>query len=45
LFFSSNVFTKLSDETTKFYEKTWEEIYKLLSDELKMTLDEIERRS
>jgi hypothetical protein len=45
LFFSSNVFTKLSDETTKFYEKTWEEIYKLLSDELKMTLDGIERRS
>ena len=34
-FFSSKTFTKLSDETSKLYKKTWQEIYELLKHELK----------
>jgi len=34
-FFSSNTFAKLSDETTEFYKKTWQEIYELLKQEMK----------
>ncbi|MDR0573087.1 MAG: DUF3990 domain-containing protein [Tannerella sp.] len=35
-FFSSNTFFRLSDETAKFYENNWTEIYQLLLDELKI---------
>jgi hypothetical protein len=35
-FYSSNVYTKLADKTTKFYEKSWQEIYEMLEKELKM---------
>ncbi|GHV09769.1 hypothetical protein FACS1894162_1110 [Bacteroidia bacterium] len=35
LFYNSNTFTQLSDETTKFYLKNWTEIYELLKNELK----------
>jgi hypothetical protein len=34
-FFSSSTFSKLSDATTKLYEKDWNEIYQLLLHELK----------
>jgi len=34
LFFSSKTFGKLSDRSTEFYKKTWQEIYKLLLNEL-----------
>ena len=34
-FFSSNTFAKLANEATKLYEKTWQEIYELLKQELK----------
>ncbi|MDR0970188.1 MAG: DUF3990 domain-containing protein [Lentimicrobiaceae bacterium] len=33
-FYSSNTFSKLADETTKLYKKTWQEIYKMLQIEL-----------
>ncbi|MDR2148344.1 MAG: DUF3990 domain-containing protein [Tannerella sp.] len=33
-FFSSDTFAKLADESTKFYKKTWQEIYELLKQEL-----------
>ncbi|MDR0833869.1 MAG: DUF3990 domain-containing protein [Candidatus Symbiothrix sp.] len=32
--YNSDVFSQLSDKTTKFHEKDWEELYKLLLDEL-----------
>jgi len=35
-FFSSNIFSKLANIETKFYEKDWEEIYELLLEELKL---------
>jgi len=35
-FFSSNTFAKLSETETKFYEKNWEEVYKLLLHELNL---------
>ncbi|GHT77855.1 hypothetical protein AGMMS50262_19860 [Bacteroidia bacterium] len=35
LFYNSNTFTQLSDETTTFYLKNWTEIYELLKNELK----------
>jgi len=35
IFYSSNTFAKLSDETTKFIKKSWQEIYELLKAELK----------
>lgn len=35
IFYSSKTFTQLSDVTTKLYEKTWQEIYELLKEELK----------
>jgi len=35
-FFSSNTFLKLSDIETKFYEKDWNEIYKILVSELNL---------
>jgi hypothetical protein len=34
-FFSSDIFAKLSDTTTKLYERNWAEIYELLKHELK----------
>jgi hypothetical protein len=33
-FYNSQTFTQLADKTTKFYEKDWKEIYRLLLDEL-----------
>ena len=36
LFFSSETFGKLADETTGLYKKNWTEIYKLLLSELKL---------
>lgn len=35
LFYNSDTFTQLSDETTGFYKKNWQEIYELLKQELK----------
>jgi hypothetical protein len=35
LFYSSNIYTKLADKTTKFHEKPWQEIYEMLKKELK----------
>ena len=35
MFYNSNVFLKLSDKSTKLYEKTWHEIYELLKQEIK----------
>ena len=35
-FFSSNTFAKLSETETKFYEKNWKEVYKLLLHELNL---------
>ena len=32
--YSSKTFAQLADKTTRFYEKDWTEIYKLLSDEI-----------
>ena len=37
-FYNSKTFTQLADKTTKFYEKDWTEIYKLLSDEINNSL-------
>jgi hypothetical protein len=34
-FFSSNTFTKLADESTELYKKSWQEVYELLKQELK----------
>ncbi|GHT18331.1 hypothetical protein FACS189429_4670 [Bacteroidia bacterium] len=34
LFYNSKTFEKLSDETTKFYQKSWQEIYEMLKKEL-----------
>jgi len=34
LFYKSKTFARLSDETTKFYEKPWQEIYEMLKHEL-----------
>jgi hypothetical protein len=33
-YYTSNTYSKLADETTKFYEKDWTEIYELLKKEL-----------
>ena len=33
LFYTSNTFAKLSDETTLLYQKTWQEIYEMLKEE------------
>ena len=33
-YYTSNTYTKLADETTKFYKKNWTEIYELLKQEL-----------
>jgi len=35
MYYSSQTYTKVADETTKFYQKPWTEIYKLLKQELK----------
>jgi len=35
VFYSSKTFALLSDQSTEFYKKTWQEIYKLLLNELK----------
>jgi len=35
LFYTSKTFVQLTDETTKLYQKTWQEIYELLKVELK----------
>jgi len=34
LFYNSDTFTQLADETTKLYEKSWQEIYEMLKQEL-----------
>jgi len=34
LFYNSQTFTHLADETTKLYEKPWQEIYEMLKEEL-----------
>ena len=34
-YYTSNTYTQLADENTEFYKKTWQEIYKLLKQELK----------
>jgi hypothetical protein len=34
LFYNSNTFAQLSDESSKLYKKTWQEIYELLINEL-----------
>ena len=34
ILFSSNTFAQLSDETTGFYKKSWEEVYELLKEEM-----------
>jgi hypothetical protein len=34
LFYNSKTFTKLADESTQFYLKSWQEIYELLRQEL-----------
>jgi hypothetical protein len=34
LFYSSKTFGKLSDESTKLYTKQWQDIYKMLQEEL-----------
>jgi len=34
IFYSSNTFTQLADESTKFYLKPWQEIYELLKQEI-----------
>jgi hypothetical protein len=36
MYYKSQIYAKLSDKSTKLYEKTWSEIYKLLLDELHM---------
>jgi hypothetical protein len=35
IYYTSNTYTQLADETTKFYKKTWQEIYQMLKTELK----------
>jgi hypothetical protein len=35
-YYTSNTYTQLADETTKFYEKDWTEIYELLKQELNL---------
>jgi len=35
LVYHSDMFTKLTNETTEFYRKTWQELYELLNQELK----------
>ena len=35
MFYTSNTFSQFADETTELHKKTWQEIYKLLKDELK----------
>jgi hypothetical protein len=35
LFYNSDIFTQLSDETTKLYQKSWQKIYEMLKIELK----------
>jgi len=34
-YYTSNTYARLSDESTEFYKKTWQEIYELLKQELK----------
>ena len=34
LFYKSKIFTQLAEKSTKFYEKSWQEIYELLKKEL-----------
>jgi len=35
MFYTSNTFSQFADETSELHKKTWQEIYKLLKDELK----------
>ena len=35
LYYTSNTYTQLAEETTEFYKKDWTEIYELLKQELK----------
>ena len=36
IYYKSKTYTKLADETTGFYKKSWQEIYKMLKIELKI---------
>ncbi|MDR0799369.1 MAG: DUF3990 domain-containing protein [Dysgonamonadaceae bacterium] len=36
VFYSSKTFSKLADETTEFYLKTWQEVYEILKQELNL---------
>jgi len=35
IFYTSKTFSLLSDKTTEFYKKNWQEIYQMLKNELK----------
>ena len=37
LFYTSDTFAKLSDESTCLYQKTWQEVYDMLKKEVSMT--------
>ena len=34
IFYTSNTYTQLADESTEFYKKTWQEIYEMLKREI-----------
>jgi hypothetical protein len=34
IFYTSKIFSSLSDKTTELYKKDWQEIYQLLKDEV-----------
>ena len=36
IFYNSETFAQLADESTKSYKRTWQEIYEMLKKELKM---------
>jgi hypothetical protein len=36
-YYTSNTYTQIADECTEFYKKTWQEIYELLKQELKLS--------
>jgi hypothetical protein len=44
-FYDSNAFSRLADKTTGFYERDWNEIYKLLLNEFKFPIPPLLRNS
>lgn len=34
IYYTSNTYTQLADESTEFYKKPWQEIYELLKEEM-----------